>query len=1126
MNITEIFLTMVNRSITAGIVILAVLLVRAFLGRLNVPRRYIYLLWLIPALRLLCPVTLSSVTSLFNLPVFDRAVQTETGLTYLPEELTELAQSGEQPGETMGSVQNGSYGMGAVRRDIGEPANYYGGRIFDLPPQRPEREDGSDSLAAAELSDPVDWGRMALHGMACVWLAGMAFLAFRQLYAYGRIRRQVACAVRLEDESGGNVYECEKISTPFTMGALRGRIYLPCHMAEEEQKYVLLHERYHIRRHDLRVRLLACVLQVVYWYNPLVWVAVRCMERDMEMRCDEYVLEQMGEDIRYDYSLSLLSYAAGRRYRPLNVAAFGESGTGKRVKHVLKYKKTGICIIALAVVAILAASVVCLTDRKPREENLPEETDSVEKTYFWGRQELQIQLGQGAAPAMSLAGRSIVDLPSATEAGDYGSGTYCVGEHCFFLMRPLYAEDAVSYEMQVFDGDRKEWSSGFLELELLEQGYLYSMFAVSDEEIVYLITVMDGRQYEAYYAVHVNRAGEELKRVDLLPICQELNMIQEQVPPTNICVDSQGNYYIVSFDGKQMAILDGEGNLLGERDCSVRYKKIIPWMTAGPDGGILTHGYHETDGMEWVWLEGEQEKHLGGVQGGSFSDRIIPLDNGIYYYITGEKKIYQGDEKTGDAEFLFDAGNIIGTWGEVTVNGEGEVLLFVLKDDCAVAYVLNRAGETEMGEGGESILITDPLYATSIANWQFTVDIENTLPIFMAEHPEYAFDLQVVPETTREERSAVHDRVWSELIAGKGPDIFFIDKEDLDALWEKGVLMDLRELVSQETLDQIYPGLLATGTIDGSLAGVSTFYNINSMVTSTEIWPEAEWTVEEMVALLEAGEYPKAFNRMYGYVGDSLLVYMLTCYDMAGSPFIDWDAGTCSFDSDLFIRLLNAAKQYRTESSVADGGTFSFSIEGMYEDLLDGNCLAVVDIVADRGQFVTIKQFMGDKYNRPGIPGDGGSSQVVNPIGFYVVNRNCKNKEAAAAYLEFLMSAQIMGDYRRDCRDTFEVVRDWEGKWAIIKRSPTGGYEYHYLLKQNDPAIFSEEMPECYVEYLECCEAYYAYMESLEGQSPVDSRIEDIIEEEIASFFGGNQSAEHVADVIQRRVQLYLSEQQ
>ena len=842
----------------------------------------------------------------------------------------------------------------------------------------------------------------------------------------------------------------------------------------------------------------------------------------MEMRCDEYVLEQMGDEIRYDYSLSLLSYAAGRRYQPLDVTAFGESGTGKRVSHVLKYKKTGICIIVLAVAAILVVSAVCLTDRKSREEELPKETDFVEKTYFWGQQELQIRLAQDTAPAMSLAGRSVVPLPSTAEAGDYGDSIRCVGEHCFFLVRPLYAGDAVSYEMQVFDGDRKEWNCGFLELELLEQGYLYSMFAVSDEELVYLIPVKDGWRYEAYYAVHVNRAGEELKRVDLLPVCQELNMVQEQVLPTNICVDSQGNYYMISFDGKQMAVLDGEGKLLKDRDCSIRNKRVIPWMTAGPDGGILTQGYHETDDMEWLWLGGEQEKHLGSVRGGSFADRMIPLDNGVYYYITGEKKIYRGDDKTGDVDFLFDAGNIIGTWDEVAVNSEGEVLLFALKEDCAVTYVLNYTGETEMGAGGETILVTDPLYATSISRWQQSLDIEGTLPIFMAEHPEYAFDLRVVPGTDKEERSAAHDRVWNELIAGGGPDLFYIDAEDLPALWEKGVLMDLRELVSQESLDQIYPGLLATGTIDGSLAGVSNFYNIRTLVTSRDTWPGEEWTLEEMVALLEAGEYPHAVNRGFGYDGGSALLYILACRDIAHSPFIDWETGTCSFDSDLFIRLLEAVKQYPYYMDMEANTEFVTP----FQDLLNGNCLAVEDSVCDLRDFVQIKQFMGEQYSRPGIPGADGSCQLVDPIGFIVVNKNCKNKEAAAAYLEFLLSARVMGDYRRDCRDTFKVSRDYEGKWAVSRQDMSGQYYLYYLLDKNDPALLDDEMPEIYVEYLECCEDYYAYMESLTGQPPMDSRIADIIQEEAESFFEGNQSAEHVADVIQNRVKLYLAERQ
>lgn len=472
-------------------------------------------------------------------------------------------------------------------------------------------------------------------------------------------------------------------------------------------------------------------------------------------------------------------------------------------------------------------------------------------------------------------------------------------------------------------------------------------------------------------------------------------------------------------------------------------------------------------------------------------------------------------------EFLYDAGSIIGNWGEVAVNGEGELLLFKVKKDSAVAYVLSRTGDTHMGEGGQTIAVTDPLYATSVTRFSLYNGLEETLPKFMADYPEYAFDLKMVGD---EERGAAHDRVWNELIAGEGPDLFAIDMEDLPALWEKGVLMDLRELISQETLDQIYPGLLATGTIDGCLAGVSTYYNFHSLVTSTDVWSEEELTVEDMVSLLEAGEYPHAVHRGFAYSTDSSLLYMLACYNMADSPFIDWDAGTCDFDSDLFIRLLEASKKYGNDSSVEVENRDMF--EAGYTELLNGDCIAVQDILCDRVQFVRIEQLLGERYNRIGIPNADGSGQLVDPISFIVVNKNCKNKEAVAAYLEFVLGPKNISNYRRDCRDSFQVKRDWEGRWCVVEETMDGTYAYYYPLDKNDPAIRGEEMPQFFVEYLECCEDYYELMESLDSQMSTDRQIADIISEEAQSFFEGSQSAEHVAGVIQNRVQIYLSERQ
>lgn len=558
---------------------------------------------------------------------------------------------------------------------------------------------------------------------------------------------------------------------------------------------------------------------------------------------------------------------------------------------MLKYTKRGICIGILAVIAVLAAAV-CLMGRKPDGEKPPEVTAaSEEKICFWGQQEMKMEFPkEGGSPAMSLVGRSVIPLMPETEAGIYEGTCSCVGGSCFFMVHSYCGDDATAYELQVFDGDRKEWNSAPVAVELLERGHIYDIFAASAQELVLLVlTLNEDREYESYEAVHMSREGEELKRVDLLPACLELDMVQQQVLPTDICVDCRGNYYMISFDGKGMAVLDGEGQTIATRDSSIRYKRVVPWMTASPDGGILIQSYNEENGMEWLWLDGTREKSVGTARGVAFDDRLIPRDNGLYYYITGEKKIYQGNGGTGALE--------------------------------------------------------------------------------------YAFDLRVVPE---EERGAAHDRVWNELITGGGPDLLYIEAEDLTALWEKGVLMDLRELISQETLDMIYPGLLDTGTIDGSLAGVSIYYNFRSLVTDRNIWPKEEWTVEEVVALLETGEYPHAVHRRWRYSGPDALMQILVYDDLEHSPFIDWEAGTCAFDSDLFVRLLKAVKQYQGDLYAEVEAPDEYL--ACFQELADRNCLAVEDTVTDRSGFVYIKQFLGERYNRPGIPGADGSRQVERAV--------------------------------------------------------------------------------------------------------------------------------------------------
>ena len=166
----------------------------------------------------------------------------------------------------------------------------------------------------------------------------------------------------------GNIWECDHLATPFVLGIVRSRIYIPFHLSAEEKPYILAHETYHIRRGDPIVRLLAFVLLTFYWINPFVWIAYFLMIRDMEMSCDEAVLLQLGTQIKKAYSNSLLTFATGRKQVTFSPLAFGESGTSGRIKNILDFKKPKVWGSLLAILAVILAAVFCLTSQKTEDD--------------------------------------------------------------------------------------------------------------------------------------------------------------------------------------------------------------------------------------------------------------------------------------------------------------------------------------------------------------------------------------------------------------------------------------------------------------------------------------------------------------------------------------------------------------------------------------------------------------------------------------------------------------------------------------------------------------------------------------------------------------------------------------
>ena len=312
------FSMVLNMSVTGGIVIVLVMLVRLFLQR--VPRKFSYLLWGVVLLRLLCPVSFSSVISVFQ--VVHVPVTEQGQITYVPQgDVWPEMQVNEKPALTVNDISVKSGNVETSSPDGIEGADY---RIWNL-------------------------GTIA----GIVWLSGAAALWSYSLWSVIRLRRQLAGSIRKEK----NIYLCDYIHTAFVWGVFRPRIYLPTGLAGTEREYILLHEQAHIRRGDHIVRLLAFWALSIHWFNPLVWCAFYLSERDMEMSCDEAVMEQMGTDLRAAYSESLLKIASGRQIFAGAPLGFGEGNVKPRIRNVMRYRKKAAWIAVPALAAVVFVSV-------------------------------------------------------------------------------------------------------------------------------------------------------------------------------------------------------------------------------------------------------------------------------------------------------------------------------------------------------------------------------------------------------------------------------------------------------------------------------------------------------------------------------------------------------------------------------------------------------------------------------------------------------------------------------------------------------------------------------------------------------------------------------------------------
>ena len=336
----EIFLEVINRSVAVTVVIMIVFLVRFFLGKY--PKKYSYILWTLVAVRMMFDISVPTGS------LFPRLAETPSVVQSL-EEKSGFGNK-EETRETIVSFVSGNNAHNEQTQAV------------------------SDAQKQTQAFTQGSRREMVQTVLFLVWLAGIAVFFVVQMLAFFRLKKSVRQAVLLQE----NIYECDNIPSPFVLGVLKAKIYVPFGLNETEQGYILAHERYHIKRFDQLTRLLATILLMVYWINPFVWLAYFCFVRDQEMSCDEAVLHIFGNGIKKEYSSLLLGFATNNRKFMAVPLAFGESDAGKRIKNVLNYKRIKTLTIAgiIAVIVIATVAAALLTGSRKNNDNAVSGTET------------------------------------------------------------------------------------------------------------------------------------------------------------------------------------------------------------------------------------------------------------------------------------------------------------------------------------------------------------------------------------------------------------------------------------------------------------------------------------------------------------------------------------------------------------------------------------------------------------------------------------------------------------------------------------------------------------------------------------------------------------------------------
>lgn len=590
-------------------------------------------------------------------------------------------------------------------------------------------------------------------------------------------------------------------------------------------------------------------------------------------------------------------------------------------------------------------------------------------------------------------------------------------------------------------------------------------------------------------------------------VIQSIAMPEEGELSFRVRVYGSGNGEVAeAVDSDFLAVTDLKGKLLSMTDPFPEEEEYL-WNPAGArfgdligrgaDGSMAISKRNQEGYTAFYSYDPEtgRRDEIGVSAEVSQVEAIYPEGN-MLYYVDSTRHLFRWDDKEKKLTELMDLAEINFPSGPdlfafLLPGGAGRLLLCSLSTEMFQIFALSEE-EYHPEDGIRMSVLRD-----SHINYQLDTAVE-----YNFAHWNCPISTE---EAERNEEDAFRNRIMAQIVAGKGPDLMLVSAEDMVILAEKGALLDLTELIPEETMEQLFPCVIQDGTVDGKMVGLTTELMIDTMITADSTWSGESWTLEEFLQLSEEHEWELPIREYLVYI-DSMRCLKALLPDLGHSQFLDMEAGIARFDSDEFIKILEICKKYE--------GREQKDVELGMDGLLAQEYAARQRWIMRLNDFSEFLSEYSGKAHLVGYPAEGGGHFTWTNFSYLVVNANTEHKEEIKKYIEMLL------DYDRQMSPNGflgisvrrDVVRDSVVTIDGIPKEIIGGgtslQDLEYL--KPDGTSYMEE----FLDFIDGCKAG--------GKWP--SQIEQILEEDLAPYFQGDKSAQEVAALVQNRVQLYLNE--